>query len=223
MIVEPIAGNMGCIPPNLNWLIGLRRQTQNYGALLIYDEVMTGFRVAYGGAQERYGVMPDLTCLGKIVGGGLPLGVYGGKAEIMEQVAPTGPVYQAGTLSGNPIAVAAGLQTLQLLRQSGVYEELEEKGAQLQGIIEGMIQKHNIACTVHRVGSMLTVFFRDKSVSNWNDVLDTDRERFARWHRALLEHGVYWPCSQFEAAFVSFKHDADALETTHRAMDGSLW
>jgi glutamate-1-semialdehyde 2,1-aminomutase len=218
VIVEPVAGNMGCIPPDPSWLAALRTQTQNHGALLIFDEVMTGFRVAYGGAQERYKEVPDLTCLGKIIGGGLPVGAYGGRADIMQKVAPVGPVYQAGTLSGNPLAVAAGLKTLELLLRPGVYEELERKGAEVQDMIERAADAHGIACTVQRVGSMLTAFFRDKPVRNWDEAADTDRERFAQWHRTLLEQGVYWPCSQFEAAFISLAHDAEALDRTRRAI-----
>ena len=219
VIVEPVAGNMGCIPPDPDWLAALRTQTQNHGALLIFDEVMTGFRVAYGGAQERYDEIPDLTCLGKIIGGGLPVGAYGGQARIMEKVAPVGPVYQAGTLSGNPVAVAAGLQTMELLMRPGVYEDLERVGAEVQAMIESAASKYRVACVVQRVGSMLTAFFREGPVRNWDEAADTDRERFAKWHAELLKNGVYWPPSQFEAAFISLAHDAVALEVTRRAID----
>ena len=217
VIVEPVAGNMGCIPPDPVWLAALRTQTQNHGALLICDEVMTGFRVAWGGAQARYDIRPDLTCLGKIIGGGLPVGAYGGRTEVMEKVAPVGPVYQAGTLSGNPLAVAAGLATLEFLLRPGVYEDLERKGDQVQTLLEQHARTAGVAITVQRVGSMVTAFFRDRPVRNWDEAADTDRETFARWHRALLDNGVYWPPSQFEAAFVSLAHDADAFEVSARA------
>ncbi|KPK11921.1 MAG: glutamate-1-semialdehyde aminotransferase [Myxococcales bacterium SG8_38] len=217
VIFEPVAGNMGCIPPDPIWLDALRTQTQNHGALLVCDEVMTGFRVAWGGAQALYDIRPDLTCLGKIIGGGLPVGAYGGRREIMEKVAPLGPVYQAGTLSGNPLAVAAGLATIELLLRPGVYEDLERKGDEVQALLEQHAQRAGVPITVQRVGSMLTAFFRAKPVRNWDEAADTDREAFGRWHAALLENGVYWPCSQFEAAFVSLAHDADSLSKTGRA------
>ena len=222
VIFEPVAGNMGCIPPDLVWLAALRTQTQNHGALLVCDEVMTGFRVAWGGAQALYDIRPDLTCLGKIIGGGLPVGAYGGKREIMEKVAPVGPVYQAGTLSGNPVAVAAGLETIEQLLRPGVYEDLENKGDQVQALLEQHAGAANVPITVQRVGSMLTAFFRSKPVRNWDEASDTDREAFARWHGALIDHGVYWPCSQFEAAFVSLAHDAEALEKTSRAFEAAF-
>ncbi len=222
VIIEPVAGNMGCIPPNPEWLQTLRAQTQNHGALLICDEVMTGFRVAWGGAQARYDIQPDLTCLGKIIGGGLPVGAYGGRREIMEKVAPVGPVYQAGTLSGNPLAVAAGLATIEHLLRPGVYEDLEEKGAEVQAMLERHAIAAGVPITVQRVGSMLTAFFRDKPVRNWDEAADTDREAFGKWHAALLRHGVYWPCSQFEAAFISLAHDAEALDKSGRAFEAAF-
>lgn len=222
VIIEPVAGNMGCIPPDPVWLDALRTQTQNHGALLICDEVMTGFRVDWGGAQARYDIRPDLTCLGKIIGGGLPVGAYGGRADIMQKVAPTGPVYQAGTLSGNPLAVAAGLATLELLLRPGVYEDLERKGDQVQAMLEQHAGAAGVPITVQRVGSMLTAFFRDKPVRNWDEAADADREQFGRWHAALLENGVYWPPSQFEAAFISLAHDAAALEVTGRAFQAAF-
>jgi glutamate-1-semialdehyde 2,1-aminomutase len=222
VIFEPVAGNMGCIPPDPIWLEALRTQTQNHGALLICDEVMTGFRVAWGGAQALYDIQPDLTCLGKIIGGGLPVGAYGGRADIMRKVAPIGPVYQAGTLSGNPLAVAAGLKTLELLLRPRVYEDLEAKGREVQALLEQSAQVSGVAITVQRVGSMLTAFFRSKPVRNWDEAADTDREAFGRWHGVLLERGVYWPCSQFEAAFVSLAHDADSLATTARALEAAF-
>jgi glutamate-1-semialdehyde 2,1-aminomutase len=222
VIIEPVAGNMGCIPPDPEWLETIRTQTQNHGAVFICDEVMTGFRVAWGGAQARYDIQPDLTCLGKIIGGGLPVGAYGGKREIMEKVAPVGPVYQAGTLSGNPLAVAAGLATIELLLRPGVYEDLEEKGAEVQQMLEEHAGAAGVPITVQRVGSMVTAFFRNKPVRNWDEACDTDREAFGRWHASLLEHGVYWPCSQFEAAFISLAHDADALQNTGQAFKAAF-
>lgn len=222
VIIEPVAGNMGCVPPDPVWLDALRTQTQNHGALLICDEVMTGFRVAWGGAQARYDIRPDLTCLGKIIGGGLPVGAYGGRKDIMEKVAPVGPVYQAGTLSGNPLAVAAGLATLELLLRPGVYEDLERKGDQVQAMLEQHAGAAGVPIVVQRVGSMVTAFFRDKPVRNWDEAADADRGRFGKWHAALLEHGVYWPPSQFEAAFISLAHDAAALETTGRAFQAAF-
>ncbi len=222
VIVEPIAGNMGCIPPDPVWLSALRSQTQEHGALFICDEVMTGFRVAWGGAQALYDIRPDLTCLGKIIGGGLPVGAYGGRRDIMEKVAPVGPVYQAGTLSGNPLAVTAGLTTIEHLLRPGVYEDLERIGEQVQAQLERHAQAAGVPITVQRVGSMLTAFFRDKPVRNWDEASDTDRESFARWHAALLENGVYWPCSQFEAAFLSLAHDADVLAKTDRAFQAAF-
>jgi len=222
VIIEPVAGNMGCIPPDSDWLETIRTQAQNHGALFICDEVMTGFRVAWGGAQARFDIQPDLTCLGKIIGGGLPVGAYGGKREIMEEVAPVGPVYQAGTLSGNPLAVAAGLTTIEYLLRPGVYEDLEEKGAQVQDMLIEHAGRAGVPITVQRVGSMLTAFFRSKPVRNWDEASDTDREAFGRWHAALLEHGVYWPCSQFEAAFISLAHDAAALQKTGQAFKAAF-
>lgn len=222
VIFEPVAGNMGCIPPDPMWLAALQTQTQNHGALLICDEVMTGFRVAWGGAQALYDIRPDLTCLGKIIGGGLPVGAYGGRREIMEKIAPLGPVYQAGTLSGNPLAVAAGLETIEQLLRPGVYEDLENKGDQVQALLEQHAGAAGVPITVQRVGSMLTAFFRDKPVRNWDEAADTDREAFATWHGALLDNGVYWPCSQFEAAFVSLAHDADSLQKTGQAFKAAF-
>lgn len=218
VIIEPVAGNMGCVPPAEGWLQGLKDLCAKHGALLIFDEVMTGFRVAYGGATERYGVTPDLTCLGKVVGGGLPVGAYGGSAKIMAKVAPLGPVYQAGTLSGNPLAVAAGRETLRLLREPGVYDKLESIGAALESMIVEAAAAKGVDATVQRVGAMLTCFFRKGGVTRWEDADGCDREAFARWHQALLKGGVYWPPSQFEAAFPSLAHDEAALETTKAAL-----
>ncbi|MFI5308262.1 MAG: glutamate-1-semialdehyde 2,1-aminomutase [Polyangiales bacterium] len=217
VIVEPVVGNMGCVPPALGFLSGLRELTSACGALLVFDEVMTGFRVARGGAQALYGVRPDLTTLGKIVGGGLPVGVYGGRREIMQRVAPLGPVYQAGTLSGNPLAMAAGLATLELCAAPGFYEGLERTSAELEAILIEAARKASAPLCVQRVGSMLTPFFREGAVRNWSDASQSDTQRFGRFHRGLIEHGVHWPASQYEAGFVSAAHDARALERTRQA------
>jgi len=218
VIVEPVAGNMGCVPPAEGYLEGLRELTKAHGALLIFDEVMTGFRVAFGGAAERYGVTPDLTCLGKIVGGGLPVGAYGGSREHMRHIAPTGPVYQAGTLSGNPLAVAAGLTTLRLLKAEGTYEKLEAIGAKLEAMLREAADEAGCPCHIQRVGAMLTVFFREGAVQSYTDAAESDREAFGRWHAALIEGGVHWPPSQFEAAFPSLAHDDAAFERTKAAL-----
>ncbi|MFW5920400.1 MAG: glutamate-1-semialdehyde 2,1-aminomutase, partial [Polyangiales bacterium] len=217
VIVEPVAGNMGCVPPEAGWLEGLRALTQEHGALLVFDEVMTGFRVAPGGAQQRYGVTPDLTCLGKIVGGGLPVGAYGGRRDVMERVAPLGPVSQAGTLSGNPLAVAAGMTTLRHLEKDGVYDRLERISAQVEEILSSAAGDAGVPCTVQRVGAMLTPFFREGPVRHFDDAEQSDTDAFATWHGAMLREGVYWPPSQFEAGFVSLAHDDAALERTRHA------
>lgn len=206
VIVEPVVGNMGCVPPLADFLPALREITATNGSVLIFDEVMTGFRLAYGGAQERYGIAPDMTTLGKIVGGGLPLGAYGGHAEIMNAVAPVGPVYQAGTLSGNPVAVTAGLTMLRLLREhrSEIYPRLETIGAHLADGLRRLARNHNVPVVVNQLGSMLTVFFTEASVvTDYASAKTSDTVRFGNWFRALLESGVYWPPSQFEAAFLS--------------------
>ena len=220
VIVEPVAGNMGVVPPAAGFLAALREITREHGALLIFDEVITGFRVAYGGAQERYGVAPDLTCLGKIIGGGLPVGAYGGRRDLMELVAPLGPVYQAGTLSGNPLAVAAGLATLRLLRRPGTYEELEARGAQLgEGLAEAA-RAAGVPISSTRVGSMLTMFFTDRPVTDYAGAKTADTARFARFHGAMLARGVYLAPSQFEATFVSLAHtEADIRATVGAARE----
>jgi glutamate-1-semialdehyde 2,1-aminomutase len=211
LILEPVVGNMGLVPPAPGFLEGLRALTERHGALLVFDEVMTGFRLARGGAQERYGVRPDLTCLGKIVGGGLPVGVYGGRREIMQKIAPLGPVYQAGTLSGNPLACAAGLATLQRLTPA-LYEQLEARSAALEAGLKQVAGDRPVC--VQRVGSMITVFFCAGPVRGWEDADRADRKAFGRWHQALLSEGIYWPPAQFEAAFVSAAHtEADLART----------
>jgi glutamate-1-semialdehyde 2,1-aminomutase len=217
LILEPVVGNMGLVPPEPGFLEHLRSLTAKHGALLVFDEVMTGFRVALGGAQQKYGIRPDLTCLGKIVGGGLPVGVYGGRREIMQKVAPLGPVYQAGTLSGNPLAVAAGAATLRLLEAPGFYESLEEKSAQLETMLVDAARAAKVAVRIQRVGSMITPFFTDRPVRTWDDAATSDTKRFGVWHRAMLENGVMWPPAQFEAGFVSAAHDDESLALTARA------
>lgn len=218
LILEPVVGNMGCVPPATGFLELARQLTAASGTVLVFDEVMTGFRLAYGGAQQRYGIAPDLTTLGKIIGGGLPVGAYGGKREIMQRISPLGPIYQAGTLSGNPLAVAAGLANLSLLREPGVYERLEQTSAHLAADIEAAAKPSRVPVVVQRVGSMLTPFFSRKPVRSWTDADACDRAQFGKFHRALLENGVYWPPSQFEAGFVSLAHGLDERERTRKAL-----
>jgi glutamate-1-semialdehyde 2,1-aminomutase len=213
VIFEPVVGNMGCVPPEPGFLTAILDQCRRHGALSIMDEVMTGCRLALGGAQALFDLKPDLTCLGKIVGGGMPLAVYGGRADVMNVVAPLGPVYQAGTLSGNPVAVSAGLATLDLLTPE-LYRRLETTSAQLENGLRRAAEKSGVAVQVQRVGSMLTVFFRAEPVSSWSSAAASDTKRFATWHAALLEGGVYWPPSQFEAAFVSAAHDEGDIAKT---------
>ncbi|MCC0564910.1 glutamate-1-semialdehyde 2,1-aminomutase [Brevibacillus borstelensis] len=214
VIVEPIAGNMGVVPPQPGFLEALREITQQHGTLLIFDEVMTGFRVSRGGAQELYGITPDLTTMGKVIGGGLPVGAYGGKREIMQQIAPAGPIYQAGTLSGNPLAMAAGLTTLQELGQPGAYEKLEALSARLaEGLAENA-RKLGIPHTLNRVGSMVCLFFTDTPVVNYDTAKTADLDKFSAYFRYLLEEGVMIPPSQFEGMFVSLAHTEEDIERT---------
>jgi len=217
VIVEPIAGNMGVVPPKEGFLEGLREITQKYGALLIFDEVITGFRVALSGAQGLYDVRPDLTCLGKIIGGGLPVGAYGGRADIMAHIAPEGPVYQAGTLSGNPIAVAAGIATLRVLMRPGVYERLEELSARLASGLEEAARDAGARVTFNRVGSMMTCFFREGEVTNFSEAAASDTERYGRFWREMLARGVYLAPSQFEATFISLAHTEEEIDLTIEA------
>jgi len=219
VIVEPVAANMGVVPPAEGYLEGLRKLTAEHGALLIFDEVITGFRVGYGGAQALYGVTPDLTCLGKIIGGGLPVGAYGGRRDIMGMVAPLGNVYQAGTLSGNPLAMTAGIETLRALRQPGVYEGIAEKAARLQELIETVAARNGILATVNRVGSLLTPFFAAGPVTDYETAAAADTKKFGRFFHALLEAGVYWAPSQFEAAFISTAHTDGDIERTGEAVE----
>jgi glutamate-1-semialdehyde 2,1-aminomutase len=216
-IVEPVVGNAGCIPPQAGFLEKLRSLTAEQGTVLIIDEVMTGFRVAYGGAQRLYGIKPDLTTLGKIIGGGLPVGAYGGRATLMDQVAPAGPVYQAGTLSGNPLAVVAGLKTLEVIQRPGFYERLEALSAKLASSLADAAQRTGVPLVVNRVGSMFTAFFTSDPVTDYASAKKSDAARFGHFFRALLVRGVYFPPSQFEAAFVSSAHSVADIEQTVEA------
>src|SRR5438067_10510759 len=206
IIVEPVAGNMGCVPPADGFLAGLREICDASGALLIFDEVMTGFRVSYGGAQALYNIKPDITTLGKIIGGGMPIGAYGASRKLMELVSPLGPMYQAGTLSGNPVAVAAGRATLSVLKNSSIYADLEERGAEFEKGVKAAAEKHNVAVTMNRVGSMWTIFFNDGPVTDFESANRSNREKFARFFHLMLGEGVYLPPSQLESAFFSAAH-----------------
>ncbi len=217
VIVEPVVGNMGAVAPGKGFLQSLKKLTREHGALLIFDEVMTGFRLSYGGAQQLFGVRPDLTCLGKIIGGGLPVGAYGGTAQIMNLVAPQGPVYQAGTLSGNPMAVAAGIATLKALKRPGTYQKLEQISAELADGLEMGAAETGIPVQINRVGSMFTVFFTGTPVKDFQTAKTSDTAQYARFFNALLERGVYFPPSQFEACFVSLAHNHNDIVLTSRA------
>jgi glutamate-1-semialdehyde 2,1-aminomutase len=222
VIVEPIAGNMGVVLPKPEFLAALRQQTEKHGVVLIFDEVITGFRVAYGGAQSLYGIKPDLTCLGKIVGGGFPLAAYGGRKEIMQTVAPLGPVYQAGTLSGNPVAVTAGLKTLEILERDNPYPELERRTKQLTQFISEAAKEAGVPVQINQIASMFTVFFTDQPVVDYASARRSDTQRYARFFHALLEQGVYFPPSQFEAAFLSTAHDDEALSFAQEAVRSAM-
>ncbi len=217
VILEPVPGNMGLVPPAPGFLAGVRDIARRYGALLIFDEVMTGFRLAYGGAQVRYNIEPDLTCLGKVIGGGLPVGAYGGKREIMSRVAPSGPIYQAGTLSGNPLAVSAGIATLKELRKPGVYEELETKSARLDSGLRKAAAEAGLNLTFNRVGSMLCTFFTPDPVTDYETATRADTAMFGTFFRAMLEEGVYLAPAQFEAAFMSLAHTDRQIDRTIEA------
>jgi glutamate-1-semialdehyde 2,1-aminomutase len=215
VIVEPVVGNMGCVPPARGYLEALRTIAQRDKTLLIFDEVMTGFRLAFGGAQELYSIRPDLTTMGKIIGGGLPVGAYGGSAEIMELVAPLGPMYQAGTLSGNPLAMAAGYATLRYLREhKEIYKQLDELSRQLVSGVAACAKEAGVPITYNRVGSMFTWFFTGGPVTGWDSAAKSDTEAFARFFRAMLDNNVYLPPSQFEAAFLSAAHTHQDIEQT---------
>ncbi|MCD6138662.1 MAG: glutamate-1-semialdehyde 2,1-aminomutase [Deltaproteobacteria bacterium] len=219
IIVEPVAGNMGVVPPRPEFLTALRSLTEKHGIVLIFDEVITGFRVDYGGAQALYGIRPDLTCMGKIIGGGLPAAAYGGKREIMKEISPEGPVYQAGTLSGNPVAMAAGIATLKRLKQSSFYETLEARSALLEKGLKQGLAKAGIPAVINRVGSMLGLFFTDEPVLNFSDAKKSNVGLFAGYYRGMLEHGIYLAPSQYEALFVSSAHAESDIEATVQAAE----
>lgn len=220
IIVEPVAGNMGVVPPAEGFLEGLRELCTAHGTVLIFDEVITGFRVARGGAQERFGVMPDLTTLGKIIGGGFPVGAFGGRREIMEHLAPVGPVYQAGTLSGNPIAMVAGLALMAELAKPGVYDELESKGARLEAGLRAAVDAAGVDAFLTRVGAMATMFFTAEEVRDWPSASTSDTELYARYFRGMLDRGIVLAPSQFEATFVGLAHsDADIDAMTSAAAE----
>ncbi|MDX6610858.1 MAG: glutamate-semialdehyde -aminomutase [Blastocatellia bacterium] len=222
VIIEPVVGNMGCVPPAAGFLEKVREVTRAHGALLIFDEVMTGFRLSRGGAQELFGVTPDITTLGKIIGGGLPVGAYGGSRDLMNHIAPVGPIYQAGTLSGNPLAMTAGLVTLRRLRDSSLYEQLERNTAGLcEGLAEAASQA-GVTTITNRVGSMWTSFFTDAPVTNWASANRSDRERYGKFFHAMLDEGIYLAPSQFEAAFVSAAHTDEMIQRTIEAARGAL-
>lgn len=222
VIVEPVSGNMGLVPPLPEFLPGLRDLTAQDGSLLIFDEVMTGFRVHLGGAQALYGIKPDLTALGKVIGGGLPVGAYGGRRDIMAMVAPVGPMYQAGTLSGNPLAMTAGIATLHLLSQPGVWEQLETMGEKLEQGLKDMFAAASIPVQLARVGTMFGFFFTDQPVINWATAKQANTQRFATFHRTMLENGVYLAPSQFEAGFISTRHGEPEIVATLAAVKRSL-
>lgn len=222
IIVEPVAANMGVVPPKPGFLKGLRRISDDNGSLLIFDEVITGFRLAYGGAQGIYGVTPDLTCLGKIIGGGLPVGAYGGRKDIMELAAPLGPVYQAGTLSGNPLAMAAGIEALSILHEPGTYEKLDVRATLLAQGLERAAAKDGVKLSVTRVGSILTPFFNLGDVIDYDSALSSDTDLYARFFNHMLEQGIYLPPSQFEAVFTSLAHTEEDIEKTLAAASIAL-
>jgi glutamate-1-semialdehyde 2,1-aminomutase len=222
LIVEPVGGNMGVVPPQPGFLELLRKVTAESGALLIFDEVITGFRVSYGGAQKLFGVTPDLTCLGKIIGGGLPVGAYGGKKEIMDHIAPVGSVYQAGTLSGNPLAVTAGIEMLNLLSQPGVYEDLEAKSERLCNGFKENVKQAGVTATFTRVGSMFSMFFTDQEIVNFESVKTSDTDLFKRYFNTMLEEGIYIAPSQFEAGFMSAVHTNNDIDQTIEAQSRAL-
>lgn len=222
VILEPVAGNMGCIEPSKEFLTSLRALTEELGIVLIFDEVITGFRLAYGGAQEYFEITPDLTCLGKIIGGGLPVGAYGGKAEIMDQIAPDGPVYQAGTLSGNPLAMAAGMATLKLLQAPGFYTRLNDKAAGFASKLEDVARKTGVSVQLNRVGSLMTPFFTDQSVVDFDSAMKADTQKYAAHWQQMLSQGVYLAPSQFEVAFISGIHTEKELDEVVQKTESSF-
>jgi glutamate-1-semialdehyde 2,1-aminomutase len=217
VIIEPVVGNMGCVPPDDGYLAAVRKLTRDHGALLIFDEVMTGFRVARGGAQERYGITPDITTLGKIIGGGLPVGAYGGSRDIMNNIAPAGAIYQAGTLSGNPLSMTAGLVTLRRLRDESVYDRLEAASKRLCEGLTDAAAEAGVETITNRVGSMWTSFFTNEPVVDWDSANKSDRQRYGKFFHAMLDEGVYLAPSQFEAAFVSLAHTEQVIQQTIEA------
>jgi glutamate-1-semialdehyde 2,1-aminomutase len=223
VIVEPVVGNMGCVPPREGYLEFLRAITVQHGTVLIFDEVMTGFRLSFGGAQQLYSIKPDLTTLGKIIGGGLPVGAYGGRAELMDMIAPLGPVYQAGTLSGNPLAMAAGIATLRELKaHPEIYRLLEQRSATLVNAVLAAAKKKGVPLTANRVGSMFTWFFQPGEVHDWDTAAKSDTQAFGKFHRAMLEGGIYLPPSQYEAMFMSAAHSQEDIEQTIAAAAEAL-
>jgi glutamate-1-semialdehyde 2,1-aminomutase len=227
LIVDPVSGNICCLPPPPGFLEGLRATCDEHGALLILDEVMTGFRVAYGGAQARFDIKPDITTLGKIIGGGMPIGAYGAPRKLMELVSPLGPMYQAGTLSGNPVAVAAGRATLSVLRNSSIYDDLEERSSEFETGVLAAAEKHNVPVTLNRVGSMWTLFFTEGPVTDFESANRSNRDKFARFFHLMLAEGVYLPPSQLEAAFFSAAHAkkdvAQMVERADRVLKKVAW
>ena len=219
VIIEPVAGNMGLVPPVEGFLETLRDLTEKHGALLIFDEVMSGFRVAYGGAQSLYGIDPDITCLGKIIGGGLPVGAYGGRKKIMEHIAPQGPVYQAGTLSGNPLAMAAGIETLLELKKPDFYKKINQKAKRLADGLKTAAEKKDIKVQVKSVGGMLCLFFLDKDVKNFDDAKNCDLDMFAAYYKGMLKKGIFLAPSQFEAIFISAAHKNEDIDKTIKAAE----
>lgn len=222
VIVEPVAGNMGCVLPGDGFLLKLREWTKELGIVLVFDEVITGFRLSYGGAQEFFGISPDLTCLGKIIGGGLPVGAYGGKNEIMDCIAPDGPVYQAGTLSGNPLAMAAGIAALKLLQKPDFYKELDEKSAWLAGRTQDVSQKIGLRLWTNRIGSMMTSFFTSGPVTDFASAMHSNTDRYGRHYRQMLSRGIYLAPSQFEVTFLSIAHTSDDLEKMAKMTEWSF-
>ena len=217
VIVEPVVGNIGCVLPGRGFLETLRKETERHGILLIFDEVMTGFRVALGGAQAYFGIMPDLTCLGKVIGGGLPVGAYGGRKDVMSAVSPEGPVYQAGTLSGNPLAMTAGIETMKILLRNGVYEKLEARMEQLEKGLKDAAKKAGIATRFYRAGTMFCTYFTDREVVDYKTAKLADTDKFARYFAGLLDRGIYTAPSQFEAGFISLAHSKTDIDKTVRA------
>ena len=222
LIMEPVGGNMGCVVPDRTFLERVRSLTRERGIVLIFDEVITGFILAYGGAQEYFGITPDLTCLGKIIGGGLPVGAYGGRAEIMDQIAPDGPVYQAGTLSGNPLAMAAGIATLKMLQKPGFYEDLNQKSADCAGRLREIGENSGLAVQLNSIGSLMTAFFTDQKVVDFDSAMSADTDRYGEHFRNMLSRGVYLAPSQFEVAFISSAHGPEELETLAKMTEWSF-